>query len=91
MFAFASPNQMIVKVASYIPFFTPMVMPFRVASETVTATGNILAILLMIVFTVVCSYVSLILYRSNGLVYSDAGMFKTMKTSWNIMRSEKQK
>ena len=91
MFAFASPNQLIVKVASYIPFFTPMVMPFRVASETVTNTGNILAILLMILFTVFCSYISLILYRSNVLVYSDAGMFKTMKTSWNIMLNEKKK
>ena len=68
MFAFASPNQLIVKIASYIPFFTPMVMPFRVASETVTNTGNILAILFMIVFTVLCSYVSLILYRSNILM-----------------------
>ena len=91
MFAFASPNQLIVKIASYIPFFTPMVMPFRVASETVTNTGNILAILFMIVFTVLCSYVSLILYRSNVLVYSDAGMFKTMRASWNIMRNEKKK
>ena len=91
MFAFASPNQLIVKIASYIPFFTPMVMPFRVASETVTNTGNILAIIVMIVFTVTCSYVSLILYRSNVLVYSDAGMFKTMRTSWSIMRNEKKK
>ena len=66
-------------------------MPFRVASETVTNTGNILAILFMIVFTVLCSYVSLILYRSNVLVYSDAGMFKTMRASWNIMRNEKKK
>lgn len=89
MFAFASPNQLIVKIASYIPFFTPMVMPFRVASETVTSTGNILAILLMVVFTLLCSYLSLILYRSNVLVYSDAGMFKTMKTSWTMMRNEK--
>lgn len=91
MFAFASPNQLIVKVASYIPFFTPMVMPFRVASETVSSTGNIVAIFLMLVFTVLCTYISLILYRSNVLVYSDGGMFKTMKASWSIMRNEKQK
>ncbi|MGB3160843.1 ABC transporter permease [Carnobacterium sp.] len=91
MFAFASPNQMIVKIASYIPFFTPMVMPFRVASETVTATGNTIAIFFMIGFTILCTSISLILYRSNVLVYSDTGMFKTLKTSWSIMRSEKQK
>ncbi|MEG0288254.1 MAG: ABC transporter permease [Carnobacterium sp.] len=89
MFAFASPTQMIVKIGSYIPFFTPMIMPFRVASETVSTGGNWIAIGLMVVFTVLCTYLSLMLYRSNVLVYSDAGMFKTMKASWKIMRSEK--
>ena len=91
MFAFASPTQMIVKIASYVPFFTPMIMPFRVASETVSTAGNLLSIALMVIFTILCSYVSLMLYRSNVLVYSDSGMFKTMKASWSIMRNEKKK
>lgn len=90
MFAFASPTQMIVKIGSYIPFFTPMIMPFRVASETVSTGGNWIAIGLMVVFTILCTYLSLMLYRSNVLVYSDAGMFKTMKASWKIMRNEKK-
>lgn len=89
MFAFASPTQMIVKIGSYIPFFTPMIMPFRVASGTVSTGGNWIAIGLMVVFTILCTYLSLMLYRSNVLVYSDAGMFKTMKASWEIMRNEK--
>jgi len=89
MFAFASPTQMIVKIGSYIPFFTPMIMPFRVASGTVSTGENWIAIGLMVVFTILCTYLSLMLYRSNVLVYSDAGMFKTMKASWKIMRNEK--
>jgi len=91
LFAFASPNQLIVKVGSYIPFFTPFIMPFRVASETVSTAGIGISIMVMIVFTILFTLLSLVMYRSNVLVYSDAGMMKTMKTSWSILKNERKK
>ncbi|MBT2732575.1 ABC transporter permease [Carnobacterium sp. ISL-102] len=91
LFAFASPNQLIVKVGSYIPFFTPFIMPFRVASETVSTVGIGISIVVMIVFTILFTLLSLVMYRSNVLVYSDAGMMKTMKTSWSILKNERKK
>lgn len=91
LFAFASPNQLIVKVGSYIPFFTPFIMPFRVASETVSTVGIGISIIVMIVFTILFTLLSLVMYRSNVLVYSDAGMMKTMKTSWSILKNERKK
>jgi len=91
LFAFASPNQLIVKVGSYIPFFTPFIMPFRVASETVSTAGIGISIMVMIVFTMLFTLLSLVMYRSNVLVYSDAGMMKTMKTSWSILKNERKK
>lgn len=90
LFAFASPNHLIVRIASYVPLFTPFVMPFRVASETVTLSGNMTAIAVMVIFTLACTYLSLIMYRSNVLVYSDEGMFKTIKASLSIMQNEKK-
>lgn len=91
LFAFASPNQLIVKIGSQIPLFTPFIMPFRIASETVTTAGIVISIIVMIVFTLLCTILSLMMYRSNVLVYSDAGMMKTMKTSLSILKNERKK
>ena len=91
LFAFASPNQLIVKIGSQIPLFTPFIMPFRVASETVSTAGIVISIIVMVVFTVLCTLLSLVMYRSNVLVYSDAGMMKTMKTSFSILKNERKK
>lgn len=91
LFAFASPNQLIVKIGSQIPLFTPFIMPFRVASETVSTTGIVISIIVMVLFTVLCTLLSLVMYRSNVLVYSDAGMMKTMKTSFSILKNERKK
>lgn len=91
LFAFASPNQLVVKIGSHIPFFTPFIMPFRVASETVSTAGIVISIIVMIVFTILCTLLSLVMYRSNVLVYSDAGMIKTMKTSLSILKNERKK
>lgn len=90
LFAFASPNQLIVKIGSQIPLFTPFIMPFRVASETVSTAGIVISIIVMVVFTVLCTLLSLVMYRSNVLVYSDAGMMKTMKTSFSILKNERK-
>ena len=91
LFAFASPNQLIVKIGSQIPLFTPFIMPFRIASETVTTAGIVISIIVMIVFTILCTILSLMMYRSNVLVYSDAGMMKAIKTSLSILRNERKK
>ncbi|SDQ47355.1 ABC transporter permease [Carnobacterium viridans] len=91
LFAFASPNQLIVKIGSQIPLFTPFIMPFRVASETVSTTGIVISIIVMVLFTILCTLLSLVMYRSNVLVYSDAGMMKTMKTSFSILKNERKK
>ncbi|MER2174404.1 MAG: ABC transporter permease [Carnobacterium sp.] len=91
LFAFASPNQLIVKIGSQIPLFTPFIMPFRVASETVSITGIVISIIVMVLFTILCTLLSLVMYRSNVLVYSDAGMMKTMKTSFSILKNERKK
>lgn len=90
MFAFYNPTHMIVKIGSYVPLFTSFIMPFRVASDTVTTTGVAISIAVLILFILLTTWVSLLLYRSSVLIYSDAGMFKTMKTSIKAMRAQKK-
>lgn len=89
LFAFASPDQMVVVVLSYIPLFTPFIMPFRIAADTVSLTGVWLSIIGSAVFAAVLTYLSLMMYRSNVLIYSDTNMFQTIKRSWNVMQSDK--
>ena len=91
MFAFYDPTHMIVKIGSYIPLFTSFIMPFRVASDTVSTTGVTISIVVLILFVLLTTWLSLLLYRSSVLIYSDAGMFKTMKTSIKSMRSQSKK
>ncbi|MBM6613326.1 ABC transporter permease [Desemzia sp. RIT804] len=90
MFAFYNPTHMIVKIGSYIPLFTSFIMPFRVASDTVTTTGVMISIVGLILFVLLTTWLSLLLYRSSVLIYSDAGMFKTMKTSFKAMRRQQK-
>lgn len=90
MFAFAGTSHPLVQVGSHIPFFTPFIMPFRIAAETVSSTELWISVIVMIAFTALISYISLLLYRSNVLLYGDSGMMKTMKTSLRNLRNEHQ-
>lgn len=90
LFAFASPGNTLAVVFSYIPLFTPFVMPFRIASGTVATAGIWLSIIGTVGFAVLISFLSLAFYRSNVLVYSDTNMLGTMKRSWSIMQSNRK-
>lgn len=87
LYAFYSPTAMIVKIGSYVPLFTPFIMPFRIASDTVSTSGVWISIAALVVFILLTTWLSLLLYRSSVLIYSDAGMFKTMKTSIKAARA----
>lgn len=90
LFAFTSPENTLSVVFSYIPLFTPFVMPFRIASGTVATSGIWLSIVGTVGFAALISAVALAFYRSNVLVYSDTNILGTIKRSWNIMQSNKK-
>lgn len=89
MFALVNTTHPIIKIGSHIPLFTPFIMPFRIAAETATSFEVGISMLFMFLFTIFVTIVSLILYRSNVLIYSDSGMFKTIKTSFRNIRNER--
>ncbi|KAA9301148.1 MULTISPECIES: ABC transporter permease [Aerococcus] len=91
LFAFASSaNNALVRISSQIPFFTPFVMPFRVAGESVSNFEIGLSIVLSLITMVAIFYLSAAFYKSNVLTYSDKGMVDTLKRSWTLWRSEKK-
>lgn len=89
LFAMASPENSIVVGASFVPFLTPFVMPFRLATNTVGSLQVWLSVGGTILFTVFIAFISLLFYRANVLIYSDTNMLKTIKQSWALVRSER--
>ncbi|OJF93266.1 ABC transporter permease [Alkalibacterium sp. 20] len=90
MFALSAPDNSFVAVFSYIPLFTPFVMPFRIAAGTVSTLGIWLSIFGTVGFAIVISIISLAFYRSNVLIYSDTNLLGTIKRSWSIMQSNRK-
>ncbi|MBO0441606.1 ABC transporter permease [Candidatus Enterococcus ikei] len=85
------PQNIVIKVSSYIPLISSFIMPIRLASETVTNTGAMISVLILAVFCVLLTMFSAKLYKSNVLVYSEGGVMKSLKQSISILRNERKK
>lgn len=90
LFAMVQPENIVVVVSSYIPFLTPFVMPFRIATNTVGSLQVWLALAGSLLFTILVALVSLAFYRANVLIYSDTSLTHTIKQSWSLLRSERE-
>lgn len=90
LYANVSTNNPVVRIGSQIPLFTPFVMPFRIAAETVGNTEIVISFIVSIIFMVICLWVSIIFYKSNVLVYSDKGLINTFKRSFALWKSERE-
>ncbi|MBF6977559.1 ABC transporter permease [Aerococcaceae bacterium zg-BR22] len=90
MYALSSTNNALVRIGSQIPFFTPFVMPFRIAAETVSTNEIVLSVILSLIFMVLSLAVSTVFYKSNVLVTSDKGLIQTFKRSYQLWRSERE-
>lgn len=89
MFALNSTNNPLVRIASQIPLFTPFIMPFRVAAETVSSTEIVISIVVSVLFMAFVLWFSLLFYKSNVLIYSDKGMVNAFKRSFALWKSER--
>lgn len=77
-------------IMSYIPFFTPLLMPFRIANQSVSTAGLWTSIGITVFFTIILMGISLILYQGSVLVYSDGNFFQTLKQSWQVVRGNQK-
>lgn len=84
------PNSLVVRIGSQIPIFTPFVMPFRIANETVATGALAISIVFMLLFTACILYLAAVFYKTNAITYSDKGFFGTMKASYQLWQMEHQ-
>ncbi|MDT2756159.1 ABC transporter permease [Enterococcus asini] len=85
------PHSAVLKVSSYIPFFSSFSMPVRLASDTATIGNGIVSVVILLVVTLVMMFLSAGLYKSNVLVYNDNGAWAALKQSWVLLKNEKKK
>lgn len=85
-----APNNIIVRVTSYIPFFSSFTMPVRLANDTVSVSGAMISVGILVVSTIALMLFSARVYKSNVLVYSEGGLLSSLKQSISIMQNEKQ-
>lgn len=87
----SDPNNIVIRVTSYIPFLSSYIMPVRLANETVEISGVLISLGLLIVVTILLTLFSANLYKSNVLVYSEGGIWSSLKQSISILRNERKK
>ncbi|MGM0123591.1 ABC-2 type transport system permease [Enterococcus sp. AZ194] len=71
-----SPNSLVVKVASQLPFFSPFVMPARLASTNVDNGAIILSVVLLLFYSVISILISMRIYNKNALNFSEKLIFR---------------
>ncbi|MCJ1778346.1 ABC transporter permease [Mammaliicoccus sciuri] len=85
IFSISNPDTMLVKVTSFIPMLSPMVMLLRTTSETTPEWHLILGIVISIVTCIILLVFAAKTYRGSVLTY-EKGVIKNLKNALNITK-----
>ena len=83
------PNNIILRVTSYIPFLSSFIMPVRLANDTVGIGGAAVSVAILAVSTLALMLISARMYKSNVLIYNDNGILASLKQSFVLIKNEK--
>lgn len=75
-----SPDTILVKVFSYIPFTSGMIMPLRIGATDIAATEPMISLGILIATVVLLFMLSLSFYKRSVLTYSTGGIIQKIKT-----------
>lgn len=76
----SDPNNIVIRITSYIPFLSSYIMPIRLANETVEISGVLISLIVLVIITFVLMFMSANMYKSNVLVYSEGGIWTDRKS-----------
>ncbi|MEI4771344.1 ABC transporter permease [Psychrobacillus sp. FJAT-51614] len=75
-----SPDTLIIKIFSYIPFTAGMVMPLRIGATDISSFEPMLSMLILIITVILMFLLSLSFYKRSVLTYSSGGIIQKIKT-----------
>lgn len=86
MFGLNNPEAGFVKITSFIPFFSPMLMFLRIGMVEVPAWEIAISILLLVVTIAALAVFGAKVYRGGVLMYGNASSFKSIKDALNLTK-----
>ncbi|MCR6097029.1 ABC transporter permease [Salipaludibacillus agaradhaerens] len=89
MFGLTSPDSTIVTIASYIPFFTPMVMFLRFGMLDLSIWEMILGISLLVISISVLGIIGARIYKGGVLLYGKTSSLKDIKQALALSKKNK--
>lgn len=82
-FSVNAPNSLIIKIASYVPFFSPFVMMIRYAVGSVSLLELMINVGILTIFTSIIIVLTIKIYRYGTINYGNKFKFLSMiKTKW---------
>jgi ABC-2 type transport system permease protein len=79
-----NPDTMLIKVFSYIPFTSGMVMPMRIGATDISPIEPIISFVLLFATTALLYWISLTFYKRSVLTYSTGGIIQKIKTVFKV-------
>jgi ABC-2 type transport system permease protein len=84
MFGLGNPEASFIRITSFIPFFTPMIMFLRVGMLTIPVWEIVLGIVLLVGTIVVLGIFGARVYRGGVLMYGKSNSFKDIKKALHL-------
>lgn len=75
-----NPDTLLIKVFSYIPFTSGMVMPMRIGATDLASYEPLLSLAILVVTVVVMYFVTLSMYKRSVLTYASGGIIQKIKS-----------
>jgi ABC-2 type transport system permease protein len=75
-----SPDTLLIKIFSYIPFTSGMVMPLRIGATDISSCEPMLSMLILVGTVLLLFLISLSFYKRSVLTYSSGGVIQKIKT-----------
>jgi len=75
-----NPDTLIIKIFSYIPFTSGMIMPMRIGATDIGVTVPLLSLGILIATIIVAYLFSISFYKRSVLTYSSGGVIQKIKT-----------
>ena len=76
----SNPDTLLIKISSYIPFTSGMVMPMRIGATDISAFEPLLSLGLLVLTIVALYFFTMSLYKRSVLTYSTGGVIQKLKS-----------
>ena len=76
----SNPDTLLIKISSYIPFTSGMVMPMRIGATDISSIEPLLSLGVLILSIVVFYFFTMSLYKRSVLTYSTGGVIQKLKS-----------